>query len=64
MLIEKEVMPSEKTFFPQQIHNILEEFVDVFLEEFPKGLPPIRGNVKLISCQGLLYLIDWPIEVI
>jgi hypothetical protein len=29
--------------FPTQIMKLLEEFSDVFLEELPKGLPPIRG---------------------
>jgi len=28
---------------PRQIKELLEELKDVFPDEFPKGLPPIRG---------------------
>jgi hypothetical protein len=28
---------------PRHIKELLEEFKDVFLDELPKGLPPIHG---------------------
>ena len=31
------------TSLPNSIVSLLQEFEDVFLEEIPKGLPPIRG---------------------
>ena len=31
------------TSLPSSIVYLLQEFEDVFLEEIPKGLPPIRG---------------------
>lgn len=43
MLIVKKLSTSENTSLPPQIEKLLEEFADVFPEELPKGLPPIRG---------------------
>uniref|UniRef100_A0A6I9QL81 Uncharacterized protein LOC105037582 n=1 Tax=Elaeis guineensis var. tenera TaxID=51953 RepID=A0A6I9QL81_ELAGV len=42
VLVAKQV-PSEEVSLPPQMKEILEEFTDVFPEELPKGLPPIRG---------------------
>ncbi|XP_073107199.1 uncharacterized protein [Elaeis guineensis] len=42
VLVAKQV-PSEEVSLPPQMKEILKEFIDVFPEELPKGLPPIRG---------------------
>ena len=43
MLIVKDATPNKETYFPPQIEKIFEKFTDVFPEEIPNGLPPIRG---------------------
>jgi hypothetical protein len=43
MVWAKPLLQVENVEFPTQIMKLLEEFSDVFLEELPKGLPPIRG---------------------
>ncbi|XP_073107194.1 uncharacterized protein [Elaeis guineensis] len=42
VLVAKQV-PSEEVSLPPQMKEILEEFTDVFPEELPKGLLPIKG---------------------
>ncbi|XP_073112245.1 uncharacterized protein [Elaeis guineensis] len=42
VLVAKQI-PSEEVSLPPQMKEILEEFIDVFPEELPKGLPSIRG---------------------
>ncbi|XP_073102504.1 uncharacterized protein [Elaeis guineensis] len=42
VLVAKQV-PGEEVSLPPQMKEILEKFTNVFPEELPKGLPPIRG---------------------
>ena len=39
----KQLLQIEGLDLPRQIKELLEEFKDVFPDELPKGLPPIRG---------------------
>ena len=43
MVWVKQLLQVEGLDLPRQIKELLEEFKDVFPEELPKGLPPIRG---------------------
>jgi len=43
MIWAKQLLQVEGLDLPRQIKELLEEFKDVFLDELPKGLPPIRG---------------------
>uniref|UniRef100_A0A6I9QM94 Uncharacterized protein LOC105037857 n=1 Tax=Elaeis guineensis var. tenera TaxID=51953 RepID=A0A6I9QM94_ELAGV len=53
LVIEKaKQVPGEEVSLPSQMKEILEKFTDIFPEELPKGLPPIRGikhQIDLIS---------------
>ena len=55
LLIAKEVLAEEETVHPK-LKALLEEFLDVFPEEMPKKLPPIRGiehQIDLIPSSAL-----------
>jgi hypothetical protein len=43
MIWAKQLLQVEGLDLPRQIKELLEEFKDVFLDELPKGLPPIHG---------------------
>ena len=43
MIWAKQLLQVEGLDLPRQIKELLEEFKDVFPDELPKGLPPIRG---------------------
>ena len=43
MVWAKQLLQVKGLDLPRQINELLEEFKDVFLDELPKGLPPIRG---------------------
>ncbi|KAL9336701.1 hypothetical protein Peur_071189 [Populus x canadensis] len=43
MIWAKQLLQVEGLDLPTQIKELLEEFKDVFPDELPKGLPPIRG---------------------
>ena len=46
LLLFKEAQLDTNEFFgtiPSNVNSILQEFGDLFAEEVPKGLPPIRG---------------------
>jgi hypothetical protein len=43
MIWAKQLLQAEGLDLQRQIKELLEEFKDVFLDELPKGLPPIRG---------------------
>ena len=50
---------------PNIVSSLLQEFDDVFTEQIPDGLPPIRGIEHQIDfIPGASYLIDHPTEVI
>jgi hypothetical protein len=50
---------------PSLTVSLLQEFEDIFPEEMPNELPPIRGiDTRLILCPELLFQIDQPIGVI
>ena len=55
VFMSKEVLTStndNNSSLPSSIVSLLQEFEDVFLEEVPSGLPPIRGiehHIDLIS---------------
>ena len=34
---------NDMTSLPSVVSNVLQDFIDVFLEEVPAGLPPLRG---------------------
>ena len=34
---------NDMTSLPSVVSNVLQDFIDVFLEEVPAGLPPVRG---------------------
>ncbi|KAL3575157.1 hypothetical protein D5086_023258 [Populus alba] len=54
MVWAKQLLQVEGLDLPRQIKELLEEFKDVFPDELPKGLPPIRGmSIKLIWCREL-----------
>jgi hypothetical protein len=43
MIWAKQLLKVKGLDLPRQIKELLEEFKDVFPDELPKGLPPIRG---------------------
>jgi len=43
MIWGKQLLQVEGLDLPRHIKELLEEFKDVFPDELPKGLPPIRG---------------------
>ncbi|PKI47871.1 hypothetical protein CRG98_031745 [Punica granatum] len=43
ILFMKEATPEEHVSLPPRFMALLKEFIDVFPEELPEGLPPIRG---------------------
>jgi len=43
MIWAKQLLQAEGLDLQRQIKELLQEFKDVFLDELPKGLPPIRG---------------------
>jgi hypothetical protein len=43
ILFMKEATPEEQVSLPPRFMALLKEFIDVFPEELPEGLPPIRG---------------------
>jgi hypothetical protein len=58
MIWAKQLLQVEGLDLPRQIKELLEEFKDVFPDELPKGLPPIRGikhQIDLVS--GLMMCI-------
>ncbi|KAL3598371.1 hypothetical protein D5086_006289 [Populus alba] len=65
MVWAKQLLQVEGLDLPRQIKELLEEFKDVFPDELPKGLPPIRVlSIKLIWCRELHFLIDQHTDVI
>ena len=53
-LFTNEELPSD---LPLQVKTLLQEFEDVFLDELPQGLPPIRGikhQIDLIPGSAIL----------
>ena len=59
LLFNKEVKHDSATIDPR-ITELLEQYADVFPEDLPKGLPPIRGidSTKLTSYQELHSLTN------
>jgi hypothetical protein len=43
--------------FPEEVQELLENFVDIVVDEFPRSLPPIRSishHIDLIPGESLL----------
>ncbi|KAK1602114.1 hypothetical protein QYE76_017157 [Lolium multiflorum] len=55
------LVSNDMTPLPLGVSNVLQEFGDVFPEEVPAGLPPLRGNHVLIKAQSTLHkrLAKW-----
>jgi hypothetical protein len=56
MIWTKQLLQVEGLDLPRQIKELFEEFKDVFPDELPKGLPPIRGiehQIDLVSGASL-----------
>ncbi|GFZ11524.1 hypothetical protein Acr_22g0009220 [Actinidia rufa] len=52
VLIAKEGTEAEQQGVPERIRPILQEFVDLFPEELPKGLPPLRDIQQHLGQTG------------
>ena len=60
LLVAKEVSSEEEVVHPK-LKELLEEFLDVFLEEMPKKLPPIQGIEHQIHLIPGLALPNRPV---
>jgi hypothetical protein len=57
MIWAKQLLQVKGLDLPRQIKELLKEFKDVFPDELPKGLPPIRGiehQIDLVPGASLL----------